>query len=72
MSSCSINIGSPWIATWRLLLLLTDGKPNDLDQYEGRYAIEDTRQAVREARRQDTFVLIDIDKIDADYTSMAG
>lgn len=36
----------------RLLLLLTDGKPNDLDKYEGRYGIEDTRQAVQEARRQ--------------------
>lgn len=35
----------------RLLLLLTDGKPNDLDKYEGRYGIEDTRQAVVEARR---------------------
>lgn len=35
----------------RLLLILTDGKPNDLDQYEGRYGIEDTRQAVVEARR---------------------
>lgn len=34
----------------RLLLLLTDGKPNDLDVYEGRWGIEDTRQAVREAR----------------------
>jgi len=36
----------------RLLLILTDGKPNDLDQYEGRYGIEDTRQAILEARRQ--------------------
>jgi len=35
----------------RLLLLLTDGKPNDLDKYEGRYGVEDTRQAVLEARR---------------------
>ena len=34
------------------MLLLTDGKPNDLDQYEGRYGIEDTRHAVRAARRQ--------------------
>ncbi|GBG13066.1 nitric oxide reductase NorD protein [Novimethylophilus kurashikiensis] len=34
----------------RLLLLLTDGKPNDLDRYEGRYGIEDTREAIREAR----------------------
>jgi len=36
----------------RLLLLLTDGKPNDLDQYEGRYGIEDTRQALSAARKQ--------------------
>ncbi|MCG6937890.1 MAG: VWA domain-containing protein [Gammaproteobacteria bacterium] len=35
----------------RLLLILTDGKPNDLDQYEGRYGIEDSRQAVIEARQ---------------------
>jgi len=35
----------------RLLLILTDGKPNDLDQYEGRYGIEDTRVALIEARR---------------------
>ncbi|KRT56529.1 Nitric oxide reductase activation protein [endosymbiont of Ridgeia piscesae] len=34
----------------RLLLILTDGKPNDLDKYEGRFGIEDTRQAIREAR----------------------
>ena len=34
----------------RLLLILTDGKPNDLDQYEGRYGIEDTRHAVQSAR----------------------
>jgi nitric oxide reductase NorD protein len=39
-------------AARRLLLLLTDGKPNDLDHYEGRYGIEDTRMAVHEARRQ--------------------
>ena len=34
----------------RLLLILTDGKPNDLDVYEGRYGLEDTRHAVQEAR----------------------
>jgi nitric oxide reductase NorD protein len=34
----------------RLLMLLTDGKPNDLDIYEGRYGLEDTHQAVLEAR----------------------
>lgn len=36
----------------KLLLILTDGKPNDLDQYEGRYGIEDTKQAVKEARQK--------------------
>ena len=36
----------------RLLLVLTDGKPNDLDHYEGVHGIEDSRRAVREARGQ--------------------
>lgn len=40
----------------RLLLMLTDGKPNDNDYYEGRYGIEDTRKAVHEARRQEVRV----------------
>jgi len=35
----------------KLLLIITDGKPNDLDHYEGRHGIEDSRMAVREARR---------------------
>ena len=35
----------------KLLLILTDGKPNDLDKYEGRYGIDDTRMAVLEAER---------------------
>jgi len=39
-------------ATRRLLLILSDGKPNDVDVYEGSYGVEDTRQAVAEARRQ--------------------
>lgn len=39
-------------AQHRLLLILSDGKPNDVDIYEGRYGIEDTRQAVAEARLQ--------------------
>ena len=34
----------------KLLLILTDGKPNDLDEYEGRYGIEDTRKAILEAK----------------------
>ncbi len=38
-------------ATRKLLLIITDGKPNDLDHYEGRFGLEDTRHAVQEARR---------------------
>ncbi len=38
-------------ASQQLLLILTDGKPNDLDKYEGRYGIEDTRMAVLEAEK---------------------
>jgi nitric oxide reductase NorD protein len=34
----------------RLLLILSDGKPYDDDEYEGRYAVEDSRQAIIEAR----------------------
>ncbi len=52
----------------RLLLILTDGKPNDLDRYEGRYGIEDTREAVREARRRGLFPFcITIDREAAGY-----
>jgi nitric oxide reductase NorD protein len=38
-------------AAQRLLIVLTDGKPNDLDHYEGQHGIEDSHMAVREARR---------------------
>ncbi len=49
--------------TKKLLLVLTDGKPNDLDHYEGRYGVEDTKRAVREARRAGISVFgITIDK----------
>ena len=39
-------------AEHRLLMLLSDGKPNDVDDYEGRYGVEDMRQAVLEAKLQ--------------------
>jgi nitric oxide reductase NorD protein len=35
-----------------MLIILSDGKPNDVDLYEGSYGVEDSRQAVGEARRQ--------------------
>lgn len=52
----------------RLLLVLTDGKPNDSDYYEGRYGIEDTRRAILEARRQELKVFgVTIDRDAQDY-----
>ncbi len=43
-------------ARHRLLLLISDGRPNDIDCYEGRYGVEDTRAAVAEARLQGVHV----------------
>lgn len=52
----------------RLLLLLTDGKPNDMDYYEGRYGIEDTRMAIREARKAGLKVFgVTVDETARDY-----
>ncbi|HEY1181824.1 MAG TPA: VWA domain-containing protein [Rhodocyclaceae bacterium] len=36
----------------RVLLVLTDGKPHDIDYYEERYGIEDTRMALMEAKKK--------------------
>lgn len=36
----------------KLLMILSDGKPEDYDDYKGEYAIEDTRKALAEARGQ--------------------
>lgn len=38
-------------AAARWILLLSDGKPNDYDRYEGPYGLADVRQAIKEARR---------------------
>lgn len=52
----------------RLLLVLGDGKPNDSDYYEGRYAVEDTRRAILDARQQDIKVFgVTIDRDAQDY-----
>ena len=54
--------------TQRLLLLLSDGKPNDYDHYEGRYAIEDTRMSLIEARKAGLKPFcVTIDREGADY-----
>jgi len=36
----------------RILITLSDGKPDDYDNYRGTYGIEDTRRALIEARRE--------------------
>ncbi|MPN15954.1 hypothetical protein SDC9_163290 [bioreactor metagenome] len=52
----------------RVLLILSDGKPNDLDLYDGRYGIEDTRMAVIEARRRGVVPFcVTIDREGASY-----
>ncbi|UJW78946.1 nitric oxide reductase activation protein NorD [Hydrogenophaga sp. SL48] len=55
----------------RLMLILTDGKPNDLDVYEGRYGLEDTRHAVQAAREAGLIPFcITIDEAAHDYLPM--
>jgi nitric oxide reductase NorD protein len=52
----------------RLLIVLTDGKPNDVDHYEGRFGIEDSRMAIREARRSGLSVFgVTVDREAQDY-----
>ncbi|HLD22667.1 MAG TPA: VWA domain-containing protein [Sulfuricurvum sp.] len=36
----------------KLLLILSDGKPNDVDRYDGRYGIEDTKKAIEEVKKK--------------------
>jgi nitric oxide reductase NorD protein len=55
-------------ARHRLLLLLSDGKPNDVDDYDGRHGLEDTKRAVIEARLAGIFPFcLTIDRSAADY-----
>jgi nitric oxide reductase NorD protein len=52
----------------RLLLILSDGKPNDEDDYAGRYAVEDSRQAIAEARADGIFPFcLTVDREGRDY-----
>jgi len=56
-------------ARTKVLITLSDGKPDDYDpQYRGEYGIEDTRQALFEARRDGIHPFcITIDERGADY-----
>ena len=54
----------------KLLLIISDGKPNDVDRYDGRYGIEDTKKAIEEVRKKGiTPFCITIDIEAKDYLS---
>jgi nitric oxide reductase NorD protein len=54
----------------RLLLVLSDGKPNDIDHYVDRYAVEDARRAVLEARAEGVYPFcLTVDREEPDYLS---
>ncbi len=36
----------------KLLLIISDGKPNDIDRYDGKYGIEDTKKAILEVKNK--------------------
>ena len=51
-----------------LLLILSDGRPNDVDGYHEDYGVADTRQAVHEARAQGVFPFcLTVDRDAAEY-----
>jgi len=55
-------------ASTKLLITLSDGKPDDYDTYRGEYGVEDTRQALFEARREGIHAYcITIDEQARDY-----
>lgn len=39
-------------STNKLLFIISDGKPNDEDRYDGRYGIEDTKKAIEEVKKK--------------------
>ena len=54
----------------KLLLIISDGKPNDMDKYDGRYGIEDSKKAIEEVRQKGiTPFCITIDIEAKDYLS---
>ncbi|MBK6606207.1 MAG: VWA domain-containing protein [Leptospiraceae bacterium] len=53
------------------ILILSDGKPNDYDRYEGKYGIEDIKQSVKECKRAGVHLFaLAIDKKAKDYLPM--
>ena len=55
-------------ASTKLMISLSDGKPDDYDTYRGEYGVEDTRQALYEAHREGIHAFcITIDEQARDY-----
>jgi Nitric oxide reductase activation protein len=55
-------------ARHRLLLILSDGRPNDLGRYLAEYGVEDSRQAINEARAQGIYPFcLNIDREGSEY-----
>lgn len=51
-----------------LLLILSDGRPNDVDGYHEDYGVADTRQAINEARAQGVYPFcLTVDRDAAEY-----
>jgi nitric oxide reductase NorD protein len=66
----SISILDKQKSANKLLLIISDGKPNDEDRYDGRYGIEDTKKAIEEAKKKGiTPFCITIDVDAKDYLS---
>jgi nitric oxide reductase NorD protein len=54
----------------RLLLILSDGRPNDVGRYQGSYGVEDSRQAIVEARAAGVFPFcLTVDREGHEYLS---
>lgn len=54
----------------RLLVVLSDGKPSDVGRYMGAYAVEDSRQAIAEARAAGVFPFcITVDSVEPEYVA---
>ena len=52
----------------RLLLILSDGRPNDVDAYQSEYGVEDARQAIMEARASGVYpCCITVDRDASEY-----
>lgn len=55
-------------AQQRLLLIISDGKPNDVYGYQGEYAIEDSRRALADARSSGVHAFcLTVDREETEY-----